>query len=366
MADLKQQGHAKRMSGRSVGDPTIADVAARAGVSTMTVSRVVNKSAGVRPATREKVEAAIAELGFVPNAAARSLAGGKACRIALLHSNPSAAYLSEFLVGSLAGAAEADAQLVVEHWIEQEQPRDVVDRLAGHRIDAVLLPPPLCDAADLIEHLRVAGFALAQIATGAPAAFADAVSIDDESAAFAMTGRLLGLGHRRIGFIVGDRNQTASTLRLQGYRRALTEAGLAVDDTLIAQGDFTYRSGLLACGVLLGQTDRPSAIFASNDDMAAAAIAAASRRGLDVPRHLAVCGFDDSAMASTTWPEITTVRQPIAAMAQLATTQLAKRARARGDDAPLKVVHQVLAHHIVVRDSDGPVADHADGAVQSP
>lgn len=348
----------KRTTRRGGGRPTVADVAARAQVSPMTVSRVVNRDPGVLAATRERVEQAITALGYVPNSAARSLAGRKPCRIALLHSNPSAAYLSEFLMGSLAGAAAADAQLVVELWNGTEQPAALAERLRTARIDAVLLPPPLCDDAPLVDALGAARLPFAQIATGAPSTAAVAVTICDEDAAHAMTAHLVLSGHRRIGFIVGNTDQTASALRLAGYRRALAEHGIAEDECLIVQGDFSYRSGLSAAERLLAVEPAPTAIFASNDDMAAAVIAVAHRRHLDVPGDLSVCGFDDSAMATTIWPEITTVRQPIAEMARRATILLAGSVRENEAEAA-SPRHERLDYELVPRASDAPPANIA-------
>ncbi|WP_179506794.1 MULTISPECIES: LacI family DNA-binding transcriptional regulator [unclassified Sphingomonas] len=333
--------------------PTVADVARHAGVSPMTVSRVINCEPNVLPATREKVAAAISALGYVPNPAARSLAGGQQLRIALLHANPSAAYLSAFLMGSLAQASLIDAQLVVEHCEIAERPADLVQRLLGHRVDAVLVPPPLCDDARLLAALNSAGLPIAQIATGRPVSFAHALTIDDEAAAHAMTNHLIARGHRRIGFIAGATNQTASALRCAGYQRALKEAGLAPDEALIAPGEFTYRSGLAATEALLALPERPTAIFASNDDMAAAAIAVAHRHRLDVPGDLSVCGFDDNAMATTVWPEITTIHQPVAAMARQATTLLAETVRSRSAARTDAVQHVALDYCLVHRASDG-------------
>jgi LacI family transcriptional regulator len=320
----------------------------------MTVSRVTNGVAGVLPETRRKVDEAIATLGYVPNVAARALAGARQLRVAMLHSNPSAAYLSEFLVGSLAGAADKDAQLIIEHWDGSEGAEALARRLESHRIDAVVLPPPLCEDAPLLAALASRGLPTAQVATGSPAGSSHAVSIDDIGAAAAVTRHLIGLGHRRIGFIGGDPNQSASTLRQQGYADALREAGLPADPALIAAGDFTYRSGLAAAEALLALPDRPSAIFASNDDMAAAVVAVAHRRGLDVPRELSVCGFDDTAMATTIWPELTTVRQPIAGMARAAVALLAK---ALDSAAPDAVQHRQLPFELVVRGSTAGPAD---------
>lgn len=332
--------------------PTVADVARHAGVSPMTVSRVINCEPNVLPATRDKVTAAITALGYVPNPAARSLAGGQQCRIALLHANPSAAYLSEFLMGSLAQASQIDVQLIVEHCDLIESPAQLVHRLAGHRVDAVLLPPPLCDDAALLMALHVAGMPMAQIATGRPVDFAHSVTIDDEAAAFAMTNRLIAFGHRRIGFVVGAANQTASALRRAGYTRALTEAGLPAAEELIVQGDFTYRSGLAATEGLLALADPPTAIFASNDDMAAAAIAVAHRQGIDVPDDLSVCGFDNSAMSTTIWPEISTIDQPVAEMARRATALLAETVRGRGTTRARPLHHVRLDFKLLQRASD--------------
>jgi LacI family transcriptional regulator len=320
----------------------------------MTVSRVVNGEPNVISDTREKVNAAIKSLGYIPNPAARSLAGGQQCRIALLHSNPSAAYLSELLVGSLAGAAACDVELTVEPCTGNEAADALVARLAGHRIDAVLLPPPLCENPALLAALQAAAIPMAQVATGKPVQFAQAVTIDDKNAAYAMTARLVALGHRRIGFITGHVNQTASALRREGHEQALAESGIIFDPALFAQGDFTYRSGLAATEALLSIDPRPTAIFASNDDMAAAAVAVAHRLGLDVPRDVSVCGFDDTAMATTIWPELTTIRQPIAAMAREAIQLLASVVRGGNGAEPVQARHQKLDFVLVGRASDGP------------
>jgi LacI family transcriptional regulator len=348
-----------RSARRGQGGPTIANVAAEAGVSAMTVSRVVNDESNVTTDTRDKVNAAIKALGYVPHPAARSLASGQQCRIALLHSNPSAAYMSELLVGSLAEAAACDVELTVEPFTADEAAEVLVARLSGHRIDAVLLPPPLCENPALLAALQSAGIPMAQIANGKPSPFAQAVTIDDKNAAYAMTKRLVGMGHRRIGFIIGDANQTASALRRAGHEHALAEAGIVIDPALFAQGDFTYRSGLAAAEDLLSREPRPTAIFASNDDMAAAAIAVAHRLGFDVPRDVSVCGFDDTAMATTIWPELTTVRQPIAAMARHAVQLLVEAVR--GDKTACEVAarHEQLDFLLVARASDGPPTQSA-------
>jgi LacI family transcriptional regulator len=167
-----------------------------------------------------------------------------------------------------------------------------------------------------------------------------------------MTRHLIDLGHRRIGFIKGHPNQTASGQRLEGHLEALSEAGIASAEALIAQGYFTYRSGMEAAERLLEATPSPTAIFASNDDMAAATVAVAHRRGLDVPRDLTVCGYDDSALATTIWPELTTIRQPIAEMSRQAVILLADEIRSRRTGEEPRRRQALLDFELIRRQSD--------------
>ncbi len=316
----------------------------------MTVSRVINGESNVRPATRDVVNDAIRQLNYAPNPAARSLAGAGQLRIALLYSNPSAGYLSEFLVGSLDQSARNDVQLIVEKCEIGDHEVEVTQHLVDRGVDGIILPPPLCDSAPVLEVLTAAKLPTVVVATGRPPEQLLAVSIDDRDAAFTMTQHILNLGHRRIGFIVGDTNQTASTQRLEGYRAALEAAGVQPDEALIAQGRFTYRSGLDAAEELLELSDRPSAIFASNDDMAAATVAVAHRRGLDVPGDVTVCGFDDTTLATAIWPELTTIHQPIADMSRAAVEMLVGAIRGKGVAAGAQ--HRLLDFTLIRRQSD--------------
>ncbi|MFN4175641.1 LacI family DNA-binding transcriptional regulator [Phenylobacterium sp.] len=332
---------------------TIHDVARYAGVSPMTVSRVINGEKNVRESTREAVNAAIRDLNYQPNPAARSLAGADLIRIGLLYSNPSSAYLSEFLVGGLDQCSRSNIQLVVEK-CDEEHAEDAAARLVNQGVDGIILPPPLCDAPQVLKTLAASHTPAVAVATGRPPADVSAVRIDDFEAAHAMTRHLVGLGHRRIGFIKGHPNQTASQQRLEGYLAGLAEAGVASDPALIVQGYFTYRSGLDGAEQLLALSDPPTAIFASNDDMAAATIAAAHRRGLDVPKDLTVVGYDDSALATTVWPELTTIRQPIADMSREAVTLLADEIRSRRSGEKPQHPHALQAFTLIRRQSDGP------------
>jgi LacI family transcriptional regulator len=341
-----------RSSRRQRNAPTINDVARAAGVSPMTVSRVINGEQVVRQATREKVDAAIKALNYAPSAAARTLAGGDETRVGLLYSNPSSSYLSEFLVGSLDQASRSGVDLVVEKWDDEGTSiASVVAHLQRSRIDGVILPPPLCDLTDLVDALAYAGIPAIAVATGRAPDDISAVSIDDRLAAYEMTRHLIALGHSRIGFIKGNPNQSASARRFEGYVEALKEARLPVQDELIAQGFFTYRSGLDAAEHILSLLDPPTAIFASNDDMAAATVAIAHRTGLDVPGDLTVCGFDDTSLATTIWPELTTIRQPVSDMSRAAMDLLVRQLKGRRGAAtgPARLV---MDHALVRRQSD--------------
>jgi LacI family transcriptional regulator len=339
---------------RKQGAPTIADVAAYAGFAPMTVSRVINGEQNVRQETREAVQAAIAKLRYSPNLAARTLAGAEQVRIGMLYSNPSAAFLSEFLVGSLEQARLSHVQLVVEKFDAEQNEEQVVNELLATGVDGIILPPPLCDSKRIHAVIAKAGALAVAVASAIPRPGLLAVRIDDHAAAMAMTRHILSLGHTRIGFIIGNPDQTASAQRLAGYKAALIEADIPIDNALIRQGLFTYRSGLKAAEQLLALAKPPTAIFASNDDMGAATVAVAHRHHLDVPKGLTVCGFDDTEFSRSIWPELTTIRQPIADMSKAAMLLLLKRIKARreGHDEDLK--QTLLDFTLVRRDSDGP------------
>jgi len=340
-----------RRSGRVI---TIHDVAQHAGVSPMTVSRVINGESNVREETRARVAASVAALRYLPNQAARSLASADATHIGILYANPSANYLSEFLLGSLEQSSLSGCQLVIEKCEGAESEVEAIRRLVKGGIDGVVLPPPLCDSEESLKAVREAGISAVLVASGKPASDMSAISINNFEAARAMTRHLLELGHRRIGLINGHPNQTATGQRFHGYVEAMTEAGLSVDADQVAQGYFTYRSGLEAAEKLL-DSGRPTAIFASNDDMAAATMAVAHRRGLDVPSDLAVTGFDDTPLAATVWPALTTIHQPIAEMAREAVRLLVEQIRSRRGGSEPQVMHKMLKFTLVKRESSAPL-----------
>lgn len=342
----------KRNARRSNQAPTIADVAREAHCSPMTVSRVINGEGNVKPDTREQVKAAIAKLNYAPNRAARSLAGGKQLRIGLLFDNPSSSYLAEFLMGALEEATRRDIHLEVQSCDNAPDNALLVEKMYKGGITGFILPPPLSDDNRVLDLIVSKGCFAIAVGPGKASGSHGAVMIDEHQAAFDMTRHIIDLGHKRIGFIIGNPEQVASGQRLAGYRAALIERNLPVHENLIVQGQFTYRSGLIAAEKLLSGPEIPTAIFASNDDMAAATAAVAHRHKLDVPSDITVCGFDDTDLASSMWPELTTIRQPIREMTAKAVEMIADLARAGKSVAKTRPVQVMLPYQLIRRNSD--------------
>jgi LacI family transcriptional regulator len=323
-------------------------VAARVGVSPMTVSRAINGREGIRPETRAAVMAAIEALDYKPNAAARSLVTSAELRIGVIYSNPSAAFMSEFLTGAFEEAASRGARLVILRAPKGKDPssKALKDFIAAG-LSGVLLTPPLGDSTAMLKLLAEAHLPTATVAAYAQGSTIS-VRIDDRKAAYEMSSHLLNLGHRRIGFIVGNPDQAASAERLAGFYAAVREFQNV--ETYIAQGDFSFASGLVAAEQLLDRDRPPTAIFASNDDMAAAVVSVAHRRHLDVPRQLTVVGFDDTIPAVTMWPPLTTVHQPVRKLAAEALALLAAHVSRSAAQARTPG-ERVLGHTIVHRKS---------------
>jgi LacI family transcriptional regulator len=323
----------------------------------MTVSRVINGQKGVGVDTRTAVEDAIRALGYTPNVAARSLVTSAEPKIGVIYSNPSAAFMSDFLIGVFEEASARGVRLVLLKGENGKPPAEArLQQLAASGVAGFIVTPPLGESPAVLELLRETGLPIA--AVGAHAVEdAICVRIDDRRAAYEMTRHLLDLGHRRLGFIVGNPDQAASAERLAGFYAAVREA----DDvrTTVAQGDFSFTSGLRAAEQLLDASPMPSAIFASNDDMAAAVISVAHRRQLDVPHALTVVGFDDTPAAVMLWPPLTTVHQPVRELASEALRLLVADINA-AESTPDRRPDRVLEHTIVKRQSTAiPSPDRA-------
>lgn len=330
--------------------PRIEDVAAIAGVSTKTVSRVLNREPNVREHTRLKVETAVSVLKYTPSHSARSLAGHKSYLLALLYDNPSANYLMEILTG-VVETCQQQHYGMVPHPMDYSSPdlvRNIEALLLQSRLDGLILTPPISDSTAVLDWLDWIGIPYACISPRERAS-AIGVRIDEHEAACEVVAHLAGLGHRRIAHICGHPAQGASVWRLDGYRDGLARAGLPFDAALVVDGLFTFDSGVDAARVLLDLTEPPTAIFAANDDTAAGVLSVLHQRGLAIPGDVSVCGFDDSPMSPQLFPALTTVHQPTREMGRMATLELLK---AIGDRTSGRMIR--MPHALVVRESTGP------------
>ena len=325
----------------------IRDVAARAGVAVKTVSRVLNGHPYVSADTKQRVEEAMRALDFRPSIAARILSGAKSNQIALIYDNHSPYYMFQIQTGCWDYCREHGIRLLA-------QPVDVADPQVGEQVrglvtethvDGIILSSPVTDCQPVLAALDALDIPFVRISPGTNHAMTSSVFMDDAQAADDLTTHLINVGHRRIGFIKGHRNHAASDDRLFGYRRALDRAGIAFEPGLVCEGEFDFDSGVRGGNALLDMADRPTAIFASNDDMAAGVLAVAHDRGIEVPRELSVAGFDDTTLARTVWPPLTTIHQPMAELARSATEILI----AGGD-----ITHRRLPHTLVERASVAP------------
>lgn len=333
---------------------TVNDVARLAGVSSMTVSRVINNEDNVREQTRETVLRAIETLGYRPNKAARSLAAANPITVGLVYINPNNSYFSAMLRGLLDRAHHADTHIVIEQCEEGPDTLKTIRELHADGVDGFLLGPPLCDDDDALEMLQKERIPAVTIGSQHDYELVSSVSVDDRAASYEITRLLIGLGHTRIAFMIGNPGQSASWLRLDGFREAMAEAGLPVDESQVIQGRFAYRSGTEIAERLLGQSPVPTAIIAANDDMAAGAVAAALHHNVEVPEQLTIVGFDDTLLATAIEPVITTIRQPIPEMAHVAVELLEKNIRALRAGKEIKGYRETQAYELIFRDSHAP------------
>ena len=307
---------------------TIFDVAARAGVSIKTVSRVVNNEPNVSEKTREKVQAAVTTLNYQPNAAARGLSSKRSYVIGLIYENAHEfSYTKDVLDGALASCERNGFTLLLRpltlpNSAVEDQVRSFVVQAA---VEGVLLPAPVGDLPGVQRVLRERQLPYATITPKLPPDDGLNVFCDDGSAVEALVLHLVELGHSKIGFIKGHPDHRASDDRYAGYCKALQDHGIAVEEKWVESGLFTFDSGKAAARNLLDSSEPPTAIIASNDDMAGGVLFEARERGLQVPHDLSVAGFDDTPIAAQTWPPLTTVRQPISEMALSLTNALIQK-----------------------------------------
>ncbi len=331
---------------------TIKDVAVQAGVSIKTVSRVINGEPHVRPTVRANVMGVVEALGYRPNTYARSLSSSRSYLLGMFVDDPAwSGYAVDMQRGALHRCRERHYHLVVEplDLSSGDWERDMMASIEALSLDGAILTPPVCRHEPLLDRLDALKLPYVRISPGNHPERSGWVEMDDESAAFDMTKHLIELGHREIGFIEGIPSHDATPKRRAGFLRAMQEAGIGVGSDRIAPGDFTFRGGLEAGEAMLRSANRPTAIFASNDDMALGVSAAAAKLDVTVPTELSIAGFDDAPTARIAWPPITTIRQPVKEMAAAAVDILIDPAY-RADFGHSRF-HRKLPYELVVRGS---------------
>jgi len=331
---------------------TITEVAELAGVSVKTVSRVMNNYQHISPKTRDKVERAMEELSYAPSTIARQMRFGDSLSIGMIYGDPSSGYQARLNHAVLKACSDARRYLAVELFDEkdtnwQKQVEEFLDRT---KVTNMILVPPMCDSTDLHELLSRRKVNYVLISPSRPVPGANSIAMDDRKAAQEMINHFMGLGHVRIGHISGHPDHVATLLRRQGYEEALHRAGIPLREEYLESGRFRFRNALECADKMLSQTERPTAILAANDEMAAAVVMTANRLGLRVPEDLSVAGFDDTPIAQTIWPELTTVAQPFEAIAKAAVESM-RTMKQTGQSVSETLI---LEHELIIRASTGP------------
>lgn len=340
--------------------PTIKHVAERAKVSLKTVSRVINNEPSVMQGTRARVLRAIAELDYEPDPSARNLRSGTPFVIGLVYDNPNPYHIIGVQNGVLAACRETGFGL-------QIQPCDSTSPLLAEaltefvqrsRLAGLVLTAPMSERPELVAALTARGIALVRIiaATEDPGEGVPCVFVDDRDAAYAITEHLIQLGHQRIGLLMGGPAHRSSSERHAGYEQALKDYGITPDKHLMVPGDYTFDDGFRGARRLLALREPPTAIFGSNDEIAAGVLAAANSIGMNVPYDLSIAGFEDSPFSRQSWPPLTTAKQATEDIARHAARLLIARLRHDAyDEAPIALHNQGFTPQLVVRGSTAPV-----------
>lgn len=335
-----------------MGVTTLQDVARRAGVSPKTVSRVVNGEVPVRGETRERVLRAVAELDYRPNLFARGLSGARSYAVGLVYDNPNAYYIIAAQQGALAACDELGFGLQIHPYDSSGSnlAEKLLDFVQRSRLAGLVLTQPVSERRPALRALTARGIPLVRITSASenPDDGFPCVYVDDCRAAYEITAHLIQLGHARIGFLRGGKLHSASAERFKGYKRALREYRIAMEEELIVDGDYVFDDGFRGARRLLNLANPPTAIFGSNDEIAAGVLAAVRSAGLHVPFDVSIAGFEDSPFSRHSWPSITTARQRADVIIEHATRILV--ARIRGQE----VENEGFCPELVVRGSTAP------------
>ncbi|MFN8518168.1 MAG: LacI family DNA-binding transcriptional regulator [Chloroflexota bacterium] len=346
----RDSAHPSRSNGARPARATIFDVARAADVSHATVSRVVNGSQNVRQETRQRVEAAMRELGYVAHVSARALARGRTQVLGLLAQEVDNAFFTQ-VIGGVDQQASAQGYdfLVCTTHARREKEAEYVARLSRGMVDGLLIVLPR-GLPDYVEQLRADAFPFVLIDYDDNAPGCSVVNASNRTGTRDAIRYLVGLGHRHIGFITGRDNVGATHARLAGYRDEMAAAGLAVRAGDVLEGDFLETRGHAAATEMLRRPDRVTAIFASSDMAAFGVMRAAADLGIDVPAQLSVVGFDDIPEAARVNPALTTVRQPLREMGRVAVDQLLGRLH----DPTRPASRVVLDTELILRGTTAP------------
>lgn len=333
---------------------TIVDVAKLAGVSTATVSRVINDTGKVKTATRRKVLNAINQLHFSPNISAQVLQTKQTKTIGMIFPDASSIYFSEIIRGIIGHTNKHGFQIVIGSAHDEEEELKTASRfLNGRTVDGLVMMAPSLTNEELFALPINHNTPIVFISVPPVKAGTTSVVLDNFNSAIKMTQHLINLGHQRIAFIHGSPHNYDSKRRYAGYLQALSEAGIPKSSLLEVAGNFTEDSGYKACRQLLEKEIRPTAIFAANDAMAIGAIEAARDSGLKVPDDIAIVGFDDISTSQYITPALTTVRVPLFKMGQLVGKTLLQKINADMSEELAVAERIVIPLEIIIRESCG-------------
>lgn len=331
---------------------TINDVAKYAGVSIKTVSRVTNNEPSVKQATIDKVNDAIRALDYQPNLAARNLAGTKSYIIGFIYDNPNAYYVIDMQNGILTSCKKLGYDLLIHPCNAKSDNicNELTTMVKHARLAGLVLTPPLSEDPKILKALDDINANYVRIIAGekVKADTGLAVLVNDKHGAVSITQHLIDLGHKKIAFLSGDQHHESTKERLAGFTQAMESNKLQIESNNIIAGQYSFESGVEGAKELLKRTqsNRPTAIVACNDEIAAGALFAARLEGLNIPSDLSIVGFEDSPFSRQTWPKLTTVHQPTKKIAQMATELLI--AKRRSVDAELA---KIFIPEPVIRDS---------------